>query len=59
MYHYSSDDHSGSAATIAEIAADHGLQATTATELESAFRGVGGYITVYAADGAVVAHVGQ
>lgn len=59
MYTYSSDDHSGSATTIAEIAADHGLQATTAAELETAFRRANGYITVTDADGAVVAHVPQ
>lgn len=59
MYTYSSDDHSGSATTIAEVAAAHGLQAATAAELEAAFRGAGGYITVTDADGALVAHVPQ
>ena len=53
-YRYSSDD-----LTIAEIAQAHGLRAATAAELEAAFRGAGGYITVTDADGALVAHVPQ
>lgn len=58
-YRYASDDHSGVARSVSEIAQAHGLRAETAAELESAFQVAGGYITVTTADGAVVAHVGQ
>lgn len=58
MYTYSSDDHSGTASTISEIAREHGLHARTAKQLAAAFRRAGGYITVTRA-GATVVHVAQ
>lgn len=58
MYHYSSDDHSGTANTISEIAREHGLRARTPAQLAAAFRTAGGYITV-SRDGRPVVHVAQ
>lgn len=58
MYTYSSDDHSGSASTIREIAKAHGLRARTGDQLAAAFRAAGGYITV-SRDGVPVVHVAQ
>lgn len=58
MYNYSSDDHSGTASTISEIAREHGLVARTADQLAAAFRAAGGYITVSWA-GRPIVHVAQ
>lgn len=58
MYTYSSDDHSGSASTISEIARAHGFVASTTNQLAAAFRRAGGYITVSRA-GRPIVHVAQ
>lgn len=56
---YASDDHSGTARTISEIAAAHGLRAETARELGTAIREAGGYITVTDSTGRTLVHVPQ
>ena len=58
MYTYSSDDHSGTASTISEIASAHGLVARTADQLAAAFRRAGGYIIVHRGE-RVIVHVAQ